>query len=60
LVILLSGAEVLNQRWSHRETARKTLALTRIGAWSDAEIKRAIARPLREGRKLEPPIGYPV
>ncbi len=30
-----------------------------IGAWSDAEIKRAITKGIsRDGRKLQPPMGY--
>ena len=38
---------------SHREKG--------IGAWSDAEIKRAITQGVRkDGTPLKPPMGYPM
>jgi mono/diheme cytochrome c family protein len=47
------GVSVSRNITSHREKG--------IGAWSDAEIKRAITQGVRkDGSPLKPPMGYPL
>ncbi len=47
------GVAVSRNITSHREKG--------IGAWSDAEIKRAITQGVRkDGSPLKPPMGYPM